>query len=53
VEAGELNGWANKLQEKLRADPGFKDVTTDSQLKGLQASLEIDRDRANAGRRHG
>jgi HAE1 family hydrophobic/amphiphilic exporter-1 len=47
VEAGELNSWANKLQEKLRADPGFKDVTTDSQLKGLQASLEIDRDRAN------
>lgn len=47
VEAGELNSWANKLQEKLRADPGFKDVTTDSQLKGLQASLEVDRDRAN------
>ena len=47
VEAGELNGWANKLQEKLRNDPGFKDVTTDSQLKGLQAALEIDRDRAN------
>ncbi len=47
VEAGELNGWANKLQEKLRADPGFKDVTTDAQLKGLQASVDIDRDRAN------
>ena len=47
VEAGELNNWADRLQEKLRADPGFKDVTTDSQLKGLQASIDIDRDRAN------
>ena len=48
VEAGELNDWAMKMQEKLRNDPGFKDVTTDSQLKGLQASLQIDRDRANS-----
>jgi len=31
----------------LRADPLFRDVTSDSQLKGLQASLNIDRDRAN------
>ncbi|MDO8700888.1 MAG: efflux RND transporter permease subunit, partial [Undibacterium sp.] len=48
VEAGELSNWAMKMQEKLRNDPAFKDVTTDSQLKGLQASLSIDRDRANA-----
>ncbi|MES2040219.1 MAG: efflux RND transporter permease subunit [Pseudomonadota bacterium] len=48
VEAGSLSEWAIKLQEKLRSDPGFKDVTTDSQLKGLQASIDIDRDRANA-----
>lgn len=48
VEAGSLSEWAIKLQEKLRTDPGFKDVTTDSQLKGLQASINIDRDRANA-----
>ncbi len=48
VEAGELSDWALKMQEKLRNDPGFKDVTTDSQLKGLLASLSIDRDRANA-----
>ena len=47
VKADELNDWAMKLQEKLRADPSFRDVTTDSQLKGLQASLKIDRDRAN------
>ncbi|MFZ6872444.1 efflux RND transporter permease subunit [Undibacterium sp. Di27W] len=48
VEAGSLSDWAIKLQEKLRTDAGFKDVTTDSQLKGLQASIDIDRDRANA-----
>jgi HAE1 family hydrophobic/amphiphilic exporter-1 len=47
VKADELNDWASKLQEPLRADPMFRDVTSDSQLKGLQASLSIDRDRAN------
>jgi len=47
VQAGELNDWAQKLQEPMRADPMFRDVTSDSQLKGLQASLKIDRDRAN------
>jgi HAE1 family hydrophobic/amphiphilic exporter-1 len=48
VQAGELNDWALKLQEKMRADPLFRDVTSDSQLRGLQASLDIDRARANA-----
>ncbi len=47
VQAGELNTWAQKLQEKMRPDPLFRDVTSDSQLRGLQASLKIDRDRAN------
>ncbi len=47
VKADELNTWATKLQEPMRADPMFRDVTSDSQLKGLQASLKIDRDRAN------
>jgi HAE1 family hydrophobic/amphiphilic exporter-1 len=32
----------------LRADPMFRDVTSDAQLRGLQAQLKIDRDRANA-----
>jgi HAE1 family hydrophobic/amphiphilic exporter-1 len=36
------------MQNKLRADPVFRDVTSDSQLKGLQAVVNIDRDRANA-----
>ena len=47
VKADELNTWATRLQEPMRADPMFRDVTSDSQLKGLQASLKIDRDRAN------
>ncbi|HEX7436462.1 MAG TPA: efflux RND transporter permease subunit, partial [Caldimonas sp.] len=47
VRADEINGWAIKLQEKMRPDPLFRDVTSDSQLRGLQASLKIDRDRAN------
>ncbi len=47
VRADELNDWANKLQERLRADPLFRDVTSDSQLRALQAQLRIDRDRAN------
>ena len=47
VSAGALNDWAGKFLEQLRADPNFRDVTSDSQLKGLQASLKIDRDKAN------
>ncbi len=48
VQAGELNDWANRIQDRLRADALFRDVTSDSQLRGLQATLQIDRDRANA-----
>ena len=47
VQAGEINTWAQRLQDKMRPDPLFRDVTSDSQLRGLQASLKIDRDRAN------
>ncbi len=47
VRADELNDWAAKLQDRLRADPMFRDVTSDSQLRALQARLLIDRDRAN------
>ena len=48
VKADELNVWAGKLQDTLRSDPLFRDVTSDAQLRGLQAQLKIDRDRANA-----
>nr|WP_316642810.1 efflux RND transporter permease subunit [uncultured Roseateles sp.] len=47
VSTGELNDWANRLQEKMRSEPIFRDITTDSQMRGLQASLIIDRERAN------
>ena len=47
VRADELNEWAVKLQDRLRNDPLFRDVTSDAQLRGLQAQLKIDRDRAN------
>ncbi len=47
VKADELYDWAAKLQDRLRADPMFRDVTSDAQLRGLQAQLKIDRDRAN------
>jgi len=48
VQAGELTDWSEQLQAKMRAEPIFQDVTSDSQLKGLQARVNIDRDRANA-----
>ncbi|MEW9900835.1 efflux RND transporter permease subunit [Chitinivorax sp. PXF-14] len=47
VQADELNLWAEKLQAEMRNDNLFRDVTSDSQLKGLQATLHIDRDKAN------
>ncbi|HSV59707.1 MAG TPA: efflux RND transporter permease subunit [Variovorax sp.] len=46
VSAGSLNEWAGKLMERMRADPAFRDVTSDSQNRGLQATLDIDRDKA-------
>ena len=48
VSAGELTNWSEQMQAKLRSDPIFRDVTSDSQLKGLQAVVDINRDRANA-----
>ena len=48
IRADELNSWAEQLQVRMRADPIFRDVTSDSQLRGLQAVVDINRDRANA-----
>ncbi|MEN9379053.1 MAG: hypothetical protein RJB15_731 [Pseudomonadota bacterium] len=36
-----VNEWADKLMQKLRADPMFRDVTSDSQLKGLNVKIDI------------
>jgi HAE1 family hydrophobic/amphiphilic exporter-1 len=47
VSPDALNDWASKFQERMRSDNDFRDVTSDSQNKGLQASLKIDRDKAN------
>jgi HAE1 family hydrophobic/amphiphilic exporter-1 len=46
VNAGEMVPWATRLMERMRADTDFRDVTSDSQNRGLQATLEIDRDKA-------
>jgi len=47
VKAGELRAAADGMVTRLREDPLFRDVTTDAQIKSLQARLEIDRDKAN------
>ncbi|MEW6514887.1 MAG: efflux RND transporter permease subunit [Pseudomonadota bacterium] len=47
VKTGELRDAADGMVARLRDDPLFRDVTTDAQLKGLQARLNIDRDKAN------
>jgi len=43
----DLNTWSPKLYEQLRSLPELADVNTDQQIKGLQASLAIDRDTAS------
>lgn len=48
VRAKELDEWAEKMQAQMRADPAFLDVTSDTQMRGLEAVVDIDRDRANA-----
>ncbi|HZW21866.1 efflux RND transporter permease subunit [Noviherbaspirillum sp.] len=48
VRSDELADWAEKMQAELRSDARFLDVTSDSQMSGLQAVVDIDRDRANA-----
>jgi hydrophobic/amphiphilic exporter-1 (mainly G- bacteria), HAE1 family len=47
VNADELRTAAEGLMARMREATIFRDVTSDSQLKGLQARLEIDRDRVN------
>ncbi|MFJ1256938.1 efflux RND transporter permease subunit [Cupriavidus sp. CuC1] len=48
VKAGQLQEYSDKLMGKMRTDPLFRDVTSDSQQSGLEAQLSIDRDKANA-----
>jgi hydrophobic/amphiphilic exporter-1 (mainly G- bacteria), HAE1 family len=44
----ELQASADQLMALMRQDGLFRDVTSDAQLKGLEAQLNIDRDKANA-----
>ncbi len=48
VKPGQLQEFSDKLMAKMRAEPVFRDVTSDSQQSGLEAQLTIDRDKANA-----
>ena len=43
----ELNEWSAKLVAKLRESPLLKDVTSDQQMRGLQANVVVDRDAAS------
>ena len=47
ANAEELNVWAPKLVDKLRSLPQLRDVASDQQDEGLQASVVIDRDTAS------
>ena len=44
----ELQTWAPRIEARLRALPGLRDVASDQQDRGLQASLVMDR--STAGR---
>ncbi len=42
----ELYEWAGKLERSLAKEKGFLDVTTDLQMRSLEALVSIDRDKA-------
>ncbi|MDR3536271.1 MAG: efflux RND transporter permease subunit [Acetobacteraceae bacterium] len=46
ASAGQLNEWAPKVLERLRALPELRDVATDQQIAGTTATLRIDRQAA-------
>ena len=49
LQGSDLEGlyvWSDKLLEMMRADPVFQDVTSDLQLKSLQAILDVQQDKA-------
>ena len=47
TDLAELNAFAPRMLAKLRTVEGLRDVSTDQQNRGLQASLVIDRDDAS------
>ncbi len=46
TDLDDLYKWTGVLQEKVAKEPGFLDVTTDLQLKSLEARLVIDQEKA-------
>ena len=46
ADAKELNTWAPRLVEQLQKLPDLRDVASDQQTQGLQATVVIDRDSA-------
>jgi multidrug efflux pump len=47
TDGKELSDWAPKLVDKLNALPQLRDVASDQQDRGLQATIAIDRDTAS------
>jgi HAE1 family hydrophobic/amphiphilic exporter-1 len=47
VHAEDLRQVADGLMVRMKAESIFRDVTSDSQMKGLEAHLNINRDKAN------
>ncbi|NBX03824.1 MAG: efflux RND transporter permease subunit [Alphaproteobacteria bacterium] len=45
-DLSELYSWASQLEQKVQKADGFIDVTTDLQLKSLEARLNVDPDKA-------
>jgi len=43
----ELQTWAPRIEARIRSLPGLRDVTSDQQDQGLEASLVFDRDTAS------
>jgi HAE1 family hydrophobic/amphiphilic exporter-1 len=41
-----VNEWSEKVQALMKSNPIFRDVTSDSQLKGLSVQVDIDREKA-------
>jgi multidrug efflux pump len=47
TDLAELNAFAPRMLGKMRELPGLRDLSTDQQNRGLQATLVIDRDAAS------
>ncbi|QND49957.1 efflux RND transporter permease subunit [Rhizobium lusitanum] len=48
LSADQTNLWANKIEDTMRRDPRFTDVTSDEQNNALQANIVVDTEKAAA-----